>query len=169
MISTQAMTDPILILRVLLLLGAANGAPILASRLLRERWDAPLDGGRTWRDGRPILGSSKTFRGILAAAVCTAGIAPLLGFSAWTGLAVAAGAMTGDLLSSFAKRRLGLPAHARASGIDQVPEALLPLLLLRPALGLSVTDILVALLAFIILAVLLSRLLYRLNIRDRPY
>lgn len=51
-----------------------------------------------------------------------------------------------------------------ARGGDR-PEALL----LRPARGMSAADILVALIALIILAMLLSRLLYRLNMRDRPY
>ena len=50
----------------------------------------------------------------------------LLGF-AWTcGLVVASVAMSGDLLSSFLKRRLSLPPSSRATGIDQIPECLLP-------------------------------------------
>jgi CDP-2,3-bis-(O-geranylgeranyl)-sn-glycerol synthase len=72
-------------------------------------------------------------------------------------------------LSSFLKRRRGLELHAQAFGLDQIPEALIPLLLLRTTLGLSTMDIAVTVVAFIILELVLSRLLFMLNIRDRPY
>ena len=53
--------------------------------------------------------------------------------------------------------------------MDQVPEALLPLLLFKTRLGLTPLEIAVLVVAFVLLAVLLSQLLFRLNIRDRPY
>ena len=54
---------------------------------------------------------------------------------ALSGLAV--GAMAGDLVSSFMKRRLRLKSEAQAVGLDQIPEVLLPLLLRKSRLGLS--------------------------------
>ena len=60
MISVQAMTDPILILRVLLLLGAANGAPILASRLLGERWNAVVAASRSHTRSAIVARSAST-------------------------------------------------------------------------------------------------------------
>jgi CDP-archaeol synthase len=95
--------------------------------------------------------------------------APLLGFEWLTGAAFATASMVGDLLSSFAKRRLGLQVHAQALGVDQIPEALLPLLLLRMQLDLSGMEIIVIVVAFIALELALSPLLYKLHIRDRPY
>ena len=59
--------------------------------------------------------------------------------------------------------------HAQAAGLDQVPEALLPLLLFRARLGLGATEVAVLVAAFVLLEVVLSRLLFRLRIRDRPY
>ena len=77
--------------------------------------------------------------------------------------------MLGDLFSSFCKRRLGLPASSQALGLDQVPESLLPLIGYAGPLGIGAADIVVGVAAFFIGALALSRLLYRLRIRDRPY
>lgn len=163
------MIDPLLLGRVLLLLAIANGAPILAARILGRRCTAPVDLGASWRDGRRLLGNGKTFRGIAAAIACTAAAAPLLGFGAATGVGLGAAAMAGDLLSSFIKRRLGLPTHARALGLDQVPEALVPMLLLQSRLGLGAADIAAGVAGFVVLDLALSRLLFALGIRQRPY
>lgn len=163
------MLDPIPILRVLLLLGVANGVPVLATKFLKDRFGTPLDLGLTLPDGRPLFGASKTIRGLVLSIACTALAAIPLGFDWATGAGLAAASMAGDLLSSFVKRRLKLELHARATGLDQLPEALLPMLLLRARLGLSGMDIAVALAAFVLLEILLSRLLFALKIRDRPY
>ncbi len=163
------MADPVLLLRVLILIGVANSAPVLATRILGGRLSRPLDGGIRFFDGRPLFGASKTIRGIVAALAATSLSAPLLGFDWTTGAAVAAAALTGDLVSSFTKRRLGLAVHAQAIALDQIPEVLLPLLLLRPALDLGFLDIVVVIAIFMLLEAVLSRILFRLGVRDRPY
>ena len=154
---------------ILLLLGVANGTPIFARRIFGQRFGAPLDNGWIFIDGRPLFGSSKTLRGIISSVVATAAIAPLVGFSWITGAGLASASMLGDLLSSFAKRRLNRPLHSQVLGLDQIPESLLPLLLLRQALGLSLWDMLGIVVAFFALELWLSRLLFKLHIRDRPY
>ena len=82
---------------------------------------------------------------------------------------VGSAAMTGDLFSSFVKRRLRLHPSSRATGLDQVPEALFPLLSCRSALALTVADIATGVVLFFIGEVILSRLLYRLRVRAHPY
>jgi hypothetical protein len=77
--------------------------------------------------------------------------------------------MTGDLFSSFLKRGLRLTASSRAIGLDQVPESLFPLLACRSALSLSLLDIAVAAGTFFIGEILISRVLYKFHLRDRPY
>jgi CDP-2,3-bis-(O-geranylgeranyl)-sn-glycerol synthase len=95
--------------------------------------------------------------------------APALGF-AWTcGLIVAGVATIGDLLSSFLKRRLGLPSSSRAIGIDQIPECLVPTIAIRSTLGLGAFDVVSVVIIFFLGQVLLSRLFFRWNIRNRPY
>jgi CDP-2,3-bis-(O-geranylgeranyl)-sn-glycerol synthase len=159
----------LVIVKLLVLLATANGTPVLARWILKDWADAPLDGGWRLSDGRPVLGTSKTIRGLVCAIVATALAALLLGFPATIGFIVGATAMLGDLISSFLKRRLGLPASAMALGLDQIPESLLPLIALWPILALTLADAVVILAAFFTGELLLSRLLYRLHVRDRPY
>jgi CDP-2,3-bis-(O-geranylgeranyl)-sn-glycerol synthase len=77
--------------------------------------------------------------------------------------------MLGDLGSSFVKRRMGLEVHAQALALDQIPEALLPLLVLQTSFGLAWGDIFFLVLAFVVLGLWLSRVLYKFGIRDQPY
>jgi CDP-2,3-bis-(O-geranylgeranyl)-sn-glycerol synthase len=163
------MIDFLLSVRLLLLLGAANVAPIAAKRLLGARWIAPLDAGWRFFDGRPLLGPTKTVRGLISAVLGAALAATPLGLSPGLGVEVGAFAILGDALSSFVKRRLGVVPSGRATGIDQIPEALLPLLMIRERLALTWLQIAAITLAFFAIEILLSRLLFRLRLRDRPY
>jgi CDP-archaeol synthase len=158
-----------LLLGILLLLGVANGSPVLAAKLLDGRFDRPLDGGRKLPDGQSVFGASKTIRGLLVSTLSTMLAALALGFEWSLGAGIAAGAMAGDLCSSFVKRRFRLAPHSQVLGLDQIPEALVPLLLIQDRLGLSWLDIAVLLTAFLALQIGLSRLLFRLGIRDRPH
>lgn len=156
-------------LKLLLMLAVANTAPLQAKKWLGERWAAPIDGGILLPDGRPLLGRSKTWRGLAAAVAACTLAAPVLGLSAGTGAAIGAGAMAGDALSSFIKRRLGTPPSGRATGIDQIPEALVPLLLVREPLGLSWWLVGFVPLVFFALEIPLAKLWHRLGWRDKPY
>jgi len=155
--------------RLLLLLGVANTAPLVAKRLFGPRWTAPLDGGLLFFDGRPLLGASKTIRGLVAAVAATALGALLLGWPLWLGTVLGAGAMLGDAISSFIKRRLGAPLSSRYTGLDQIPEALLPLWLLRSTLDLSWWQVAALTLAFFVLEIPLAWLSHRAGLRDQPY
>ena len=158
-----------LIASTTLLLLVANGAPIIAHKLLGECCAWPVDGQRRFRDGRPWLGPSKTWRGIVAALAVTPLAALLLTLPWWFGALFALATLLGDLLSSFSKRRLGIESMGRATGLDQIPEALLPLLLAQWLLGMSALSVAIGVALFFILEHLLSIILYRLHIRTRPY
>ena len=67
------------------------------------------------------------------------------------------------------KRRLGLVPSSQAIGLDQIPESLFPLIAARLLLPLSALDIAVATMLFFAGELLLSRLLYKWHVRDRPY
>jgi len=105
---------------------------------------------------------------LLAVAAGAAG-APILGLPSTIGVQLAGLAMLGDLLSSFCKRRLGRPRSSQALGLDQVPESLLPLWGAAAPLGLGVADVALGVAAFFAGELVLSRLLFRLHIRDRPF
>lgn len=156
-------------LQLLTLLLTANGAPILARLVLGPTGGCPLDAGLLAWDKRPLLGPGKTVRGLVAAVVATAVVAVLFSIPMQLGVLIGAFAMVGDALSSFIKRRLGIPPSGRAPGLDQVPESLLPLFAVAEPLGLSTTDIILIICLFILVEIVLSRLLYRLKVRKRPY
>jgi CDP-2,3-bis-(O-geranylgeranyl)-sn-glycerol synthase len=159
----------ILGLRLLVLLAVANTAPLIAKRMLGPRWNRPLDGGYICADGRPLLGPSKTIRGALAALVLCALVAPVVGLPTVASALLAAGAMTGDALSSFIKRRFGFPPSSQAYGLDQVPEALVPLLLVQAVVQVPLAVVIGATAAFLLLEPPLARMTHRLGLRDQPY
>ena len=156
-------------LQLLILIALANSSPVLAKRIFVENFAAPVDVGFKFTDGRPLFGASKTVRGIVASILVTAACAPLLGLQLRIGLLVALTAMAGDLLSSFLKRRLGLPSSSQAVGLDQIAESLFPLLACRQTLSLTAFDIAAVTALFFVGEVLLSRALFRFRVRDRPY
>jgi CDP-diglyceride synthetase len=157
------------ILQLLVLLTLANGTPIVARKIFGPRFARPLDGGIIFLDGRPLFGHSKTIRGILTSILITTAGAPLIGLDPTMGAIAASAAMAGDLFSSFVKRRLNFPPSSQALGLDQVPESLFPMLACRDALSLTTADIALGVGIFFIGELILSRLLYQLHLRDRPY
>lgn len=157
------------VLQLLVLLTLANGAPVIAKKLFGSRFARPVDAGIIFYDGRPLLGPSKTIRGILASIIVTMIGAPLIGLDLTTGAVVAATAMAGDLFASFVKRRLNFLPSSQALGLDQVPESLFPILACRVAFSLTITDIALGVGIFFIGELVLSRLLFQLHLRDRPY
>ena len=157
------------LVRVLLLLAVANGSPLLAKKIWGGALAQPLDAGRYFIDRRPVFGPSKTVRGVLVSVAATTAVAPLVGIAWWIGALIGATAMAGDLLSSFIKRRLNRPPSSRALGLDHIPESLLPLLACRGMLGLTAADIGIVVAAFLAGAIVLSRVLYRVGLRDEPH
>lgn len=157
------------LLQVLLLLMVANGAPVVAARLLPAAWMRPVDRGYVLGDGRPLFGRSKTWPGLVAAVTATAAAAVLFGYEWIVGAATGAAAMIGDLLSSFTKRRMGIAPSGQALGIDQIPEALLPALVLAYWLPLTPFEVGLAAVLFFILELPLSVALFHLGVRKRPY
>ncbi len=95
---------------------AANGAPILFGG------GAPLDFGRKWR-GKRIFGNNKTIRGTASAIAIgiLAGALESLAFPFMLKISImlALGAVFGDLLGSFIKRRLGYRSGHSFPVMDQ--------------------------------------------------
>jgi len=156
-------------LQVLLLIIAANAAPILGRLLMKGRWNLPIDRGATFIDGRPVLGKSKTYRGVAFSLTGAVLAADVLGLRWEVGVLVGGLAMTGDCLSSFIKRRLGYDSGEMALGLDQIPESLLPLLGVWGALSLSVMGIMVTVGVFMTFELIFSPILYKFRIRKNPF
>jgi len=62
-----------------------------------------------------------------------------------------------------------MPSSSMALGLDHIPESLLPLLASWLLVPLSLVDVLAGVAIFCAGALLLSPLLYRFKLRDRPY
>src|SRR6056300_1363095 len=103
-------------LQLLFLIIVANGSPIIGRWMMSGYWEMPIDGGALFIDGRPILGTSKTFRGLVCSLIGTTLAGALVGLSLKISLIVSALAMVGDCLSSFVKRRFGYPSGAKTFG-----------------------------------------------------
>jgi CDP-2,3-bis-(O-geranylgeranyl)-sn-glycerol synthase len=136
----------------------ANTAAWAAARVFQSRWDAPVDGGRTLRDGTRVLGDHKTWRGLIAAVVACGVAAQLLGPGFGLGAAFGALALLGDAASSFVKRRMRRRPGTEVIGLDQLAEAILPLLVMQRPLGLGPADILIVAAAFVLLDVAATKL-----------
>jgi hypothetical protein len=160
---------PFLLLKLLILIVVANGAPVLTKKLLGDRLNAPLDAGTVLYDEKPVFGPAKTIRGIVVSLLATSLAAWLMELPWQLGALIAAAAMIGDLLSSFVKRRMMLAPSSMALGLDHIPEALLPMLASALLLPLSLLDVVAGAALFFLGALLLSPILYRFNLRDRPY
>ncbi|PCR91232.1 CDP-2,3-bis-(O-geranylgeranyl)-sn-glycerol synthase [Natrinema ejinorense] len=150
----------------------------------------PIDGGRTWGEKR-VLGNGKTWRGTaigvtaglaLAAALTLLAedVSSLLGFtvpefSPSAALGLAGGAMLGDILASFLKRRSGRERGAMFPGLDQLDFVVVSL----PLTALLATDwfrewftlevILVVVVLTPILHVTTNMIAYKLGLKNEPW
>lgn len=156
-------------LKLLLILISANGAPVILYCYHGDRYSWPVDHHYVLADGKRLLGPSKTWRGFLSGALCAAVVSFLVGLSFWFGLLFGFLSLVGDALSSFIKRRMNRPSSSRAVGIDQIPEAVVPLIFGFFYLGYSVETVLIVTLSFFLLNILVSPVLYQMGIRKRPH
>ena len=164
----------------------------------------PMDFGRTLRDGERVFGDGKTWRGLIGGTLTGAllGLLLYLPFaladpaSTWsfgrpaTGLAdgavlafgasalLAFGALLGDLVAAFLKRRMHKPRGAKAPGLDQYDFVAGGLLVSLFAAGWSVPrffsgDAWYGLLAIILITPLLHRGVnivgYRMGKKHEPW
>lgn len=147
----------------------ANGAPIISQYIFKNHLSVPVDMGKCFFDGEPVFGNSKTWRGLFSSLVLTSLFASLLGYDYETGLIISLCSMMGDLFSSFIKRRMSIKPSDMSLFLDQVPESLLPALFMMNVFNLNVSDVVILVAIFMALELLLSRILYQLKIRKRPY
>lgn len=91
----------------------ANAAPVILGG------GGPLDRGRTWIDGEPLFGDHKTVRGTISGLV----VGIIAGFilrMPLRGVLLSVGAIGGDIIVSFIKRRLKLQPGAMFPVADQM-------------------------------------------------
>jgi CDP-2,3-bis-(O-geranylgeranyl)-sn-glycerol synthase len=107
--------------------GIANMAPPIAAHIsFLRRWDTPLDFGKTYR-GIRIFGGHKTLRGLLVGLLCgtltcilQAQIIPVPYNPTILGFLLSLGALGGDAIKSFFKRRTDIPPGKTWFPFDQL-------------------------------------------------
>lgn len=151
----------------------------------------PIDGGRTWSDGKRILGDGKTWRGTEVGTLCGVALAlvldaavdavsaalgvPLPVFPLRAAVGLAFGAMLGDVLASFLKRRTGRERGAAFPLVDQLDFVVVALALaalldypwFRATFTLPVLAVVVVLTP--LLHVVTNAGAYLLGLKDEPY
>jgi CDP-2,3-bis-(O-geranylgeranyl)-sn-glycerol synthase len=109
----------------------ANAAPVLFGG------GRPIDGGKQFLDGKPLFGPHKTIRGFTSGMVIGTLIgwaqeflAPNVGLpqgNTFLGFVLSLGALIGDLIGSFIKRRLGIKPGSHLPVSDQIDFVLMAL------------------------------------------
>ncbi len=154
---------------ILILILVANGTPVVVSFLFSHKMSLAIDFGFKLKDQQFLFGNTKTWRGVIAALFVTTLVSMILDYELVVGLIISLLAMGGDLFSSFVKRRLKKASGSRVLFLDQVPESALPALAMIPVIGLDLIQVIVIVVAFIIIELLLSIVLFRIGIRKHPY
>ncbi|MEM2874497.1 MAG: CDP-2,3-bis-(O-geranylgeranyl)-sn-glycerol synthase [Candidatus Hadarchaeales archaeon] len=147
----------------------ANAAPVVVGG------GRPLDGGRKMSDGRPVFGPGKTVRGLvggLMAGFLVGVIQFLITLSAAylvQALLMSAGALSGDLLGSFMKRRMGVPRGGAAPLLDQLGFLAFALLFVAPLAFPGWDSVVVLVVITPPLHLATNFLGYRAGLKSRPY
>ncbi len=139
----------------------ANTAPVITSLILKKKLATPLDLGKKWR-GKRILGDHKTIRGVIAAMIIGGAVFWLQKIiynnQVWKGISLinydeksiiigimlGLGAITGDAVKSFFKRRKGIKPGEKWFPYDQIDFTIggLPIII---ALGVPIKNIIIIL------------------------
>ncbi len=90
-----------------------------SASLARHMKTHPIDMGLMFFDGRRILGDGKTWEGFFIGILAGGVMAILIG-NPVEGLLMSVGAMVGDIIGSFIKRRGGLERGEEAPLLDQL-------------------------------------------------
>jgi len=140
----------------------------------------PIDFGKKFFDGKPILGKNKTFRGFFSGLIVGTTIGylesvflnyPSENSSLLFGLLLSLGALFGDLAGAFVKRRIGLSPGDLLPIIDQV-DFIIGAILLSLPLSLQILSWELILAVLIItppMHLLTNFVAYKLGLKSNPW
>lgn len=162
--------------------GLANLSPMFAHRIpgLRQ-WQAPIDLGKSYK-GKRLLGKNKTWRGLLFG-VGIAGVVATFQYFVWLppqlgsrsfifmlglGCSIGFGALLGDAVESFFKRRHNIPSGKSWFPFDQTDYVIGGLLLSLLFIRLPIVDYLVIFAMYFCLHLLSVLVGYKLGFKEEP-
>jgi CDP-2,3-bis-(O-geranylgeranyl)-sn-glycerol synthase len=161
--------------------GIANAAPVLVAKIPGlKNWDTPLDMGQTWH-GKRLLGPNKTWRGVICGSLL-AGIFAVFQHMLWVqdpnnetlfihfclGLLLGTGALLGDAIESFFKRKKGVKSGDSWFPYDQTDYIIGGLLFSYPLMQPSGPVMFGILITYFVLHLLTRYIGYLSGINDKP-
>ena len=161
----------------------ANMAPVMVRRI--NIFAFPIDDNKKM-NSKPILGRNKTFRGFIFGTISGVIIAyfqfllsgigffrdiSFVDYQNWLlfGLLMGLGALTGDLVKSFFKRRLGFEPGAKFVPFDQTDFVVGALLFIMPVFRLTLKIFVVSLLLSFVLHIITNHLAFYFRIRNKKW
>lgn len=161
---------------------AANSIPVVASKVNPlKKWTTPMDFDKKWH-GKPVFGPNKTWRGLFVGVALACVLAALqyqvwlppeladksLGFMVILGGTMGLGALIGDALESFFKRRIGRNPGQSWFPFDQIDYVLGGIIFSLPFVRLSLQTYAWILILYFSIHLLTVYGFYKLGVRDRP-
>ena len=162
---------------------SANMAPVMVKKI--DLLAFPIDFNKKMSN-KPVFGKNKTFRGLIFGVVFAIIVAYLqfllynagffraisfISYQNWFlfGLLMGLGALTGDLIKSFFKRRLGIKPGARFIPFDQTDFVIGALAFITPIFDLTLKIFFVSLLLSFVLDIIVNHLAFYLKIRNEKW
>ncbi len=151
-----------------------------------KKLDSPVDLGRTFR-GQRIIGEHKVWSGFLFGIILGVFIGVIkhrlldkifpslivlnLSFTEnlFLSFILASGAVTGDLIKSFIKRQINIPAHAPWIPFDEIDHTMTSMLLVKIFFDISWSFIVVTIISVAILHFVFNLIGYSLKVKKVPY
>lgn len=168
--------------------GFANASPIFAKKIpILNKWTTPMDFGKSLSNKR-ILGDNKTWRGFIFGifiAVLTLWLQKIIfeqsswlqntlviidysDISLWLGVLLGAGALLGDAVESFFKRKLGIKSGESWFPYDQIDYIIGGLLLSLIIVNIPLTYGILIFIVWFLLHLISSYIGFLLNLKEKP-
>jgi CDP-2,3-bis-(O-geranylgeranyl)-sn-glycerol synthase len=128
----------------------------------------PLDGGGNWFDGKPFLGSHKTFRGCVVGVLAGLVIGTIQA-NPMGGFAQGIGAILGDLISSFLKRRWDIAPGESSPLLDQLDFIIVAIILSFPFQTSTISEIIAILIITVPIHYLMNYMSWLIKIKKNPW
>lgn len=140
----------------------ANSSPVILGGGI------PLDLGKYFFDKRRIFGDGKTIQGFIGGLIAGTLVAIFQGRPE-AGFLMSLGALTGDLIGSFIKRRLDIAQGGSLPGVDQVFFLIFALLFASPVERLRWTGLVILLIVTPPIHLAANILAYKIGLKSKPY
>ena len=161
----------------------ANMAPVMVKKI--SLFAVPIDLNKQL-NGKPILGKNKTFRGLIFGVIFAIVItyfqhlfynieyfknASFFSYQNWLlfGFLMGFGALTGDLIKSFFKRRLGIKPGEKFIPFDQTDFVLGALIFVMPVFDVTLKIFITSILLSFVLHIAVNHIAFYLKIRNEKW